>query len=481
MYGPLCRVVAERGRPEFLYEEDPLLLLAIPLADATESVRVAVGAFLTRPIAPAEDLARVARILGTGTASARAWAARQTPWSPHGLRQMSELLLERLADKRRIAEAQRETAGLAQHLSEVYEEISLLHRLMENLKLSKSVEGLGQLALEWVEGLFPAQALALQLTSGRPAGPEPAPDSILIVRGQCPVDDRQFAELVRHVSRGAAGQPVVINRGFQSQDGWPCPQVREMILVPLPEGKNLFGWLAAFNHADGGEFGTREAYLLNSVAAVLGTHCGNTALYRHQAELMAGIIRALTATIDAKDQYTCGHSDRVARIAVRLAQELHCDPATVEMVNLAGQLHDIGKIGVNDSVLRKPGKLTDEEYRHIQRHPEIGHRILRDMKGLDAILPAILHHHEAWDGTGYPGKLHQDEIPLIARIVAVADAFDAMASNRPYRKGMSDERIDQIFHSGADAQWDPQVVAALFAARDDVRRIIAGAADEGVL
>ncbi|MHC4180297.1 MAG: HD-GYP domain-containing protein, partial [Planctomycetota bacterium] len=117
------------------------------------------------------------------------------------------------------------------------------------------------------------------------------------------------------------------------------------------------------------------------------------------------------------------------------------------------------------------GKLSQAEYEHIKKHAEIGHKILRDMKKLDEVLPVVLHHHESWDGGGYPNNLCSEEIPLSARIVAVADAFDAMGSDRPYRERMPDEKIDNIFRSGAGQQWDPQVVEALFAARDDVRRI----------
>jgi len=108
----------------------------------------------------------------------------------------------------------------------------------------------------------------------------------------------------------------------------------------------------------------------------------------------------------------------------------------------------------------------------------IGHRILRDLKKLDDVLPVVLYHHESWDGSGYPGRLAGEEIPMAARIVAVADAFDAMGSDRPYRKRMPDEKIDEIFHSGAGRQWDAQVVDAFFRARDDIRRIVQGDTDQ---
>ena len=211
--------------------------------------------------------------------------------------------------------------------------------------------------------------------------------------------------------------------------------------------------------------------MLSSVATILGIHAGNLELYRQQAEFLAGVVRALTSAIDAKDPYTCGHSDRVARIAVRLADQMGMSAAELENIYLSGLLHDIGKIGIDDQVLRKPGRLTESEYEHIKMHAEIGYRILKDLKQLGQILPAVRHHHEAWNGTGYPFGLQGEEIPLVARIVAVADAFDAMSSDRPYRKGMADDKLDEIFRSGAGRQWDADIVDAFFAVRDEIRQI----------
>jgi putative nucleotidyltransferase with HDIG domain len=294
---------------------------------------------------------------------------------------------------------------------------------------------------------------------------------VLLCHGTCPINGDEFSRLVAQLGDRALHRPVVINRPVTDQPDWPCPQIHELILVALAEGENVFGWLSAMNHVEGGEFGTIEASLLGSVATILGIHGGNVELYRQQSDLLAGIVRALTSAIDAKDPYTCGHSDRVARVAVRLAEELGCDAKTLNMLYLAGLLHDIGKIGVDDNVLRKAGELSNEEYKHIKQHVQIGHRILNDLAKLEDILPVVLHHHEAWDGGGYPHRLESDRIPLPARIVAVADAFDAMSSNRPYRQGMPDETVDRILRAGAGQQWDPQVIDAYFRAREDIRRI----------
>jgi HD-GYP domain-containing protein (c-di-GMP phosphodiesterase class II) len=158
-------------------------------------------------------------------------------------------------------------------------------------------------------------------------------------------------------------------------------------------------------------------------------------------------------------------------VAVRLAQELGCDNETIKTIYFSGLLHDIGKIGINEDVLRKPGKLTPEEFEHIKTHVLIGYRILADLRSVSPMLPVVLHHHESWDGSGYPHGLAGEDIPYLARIVAVADSYDAMASDRPYRSGMADEKLDEIIRAGAGQQWDANVVKAFFRARDDIRAI----------
>jgi len=231
------------------------------------------------------------------------------------------------------------------------------------------------------------------------------------------------------------------------------------------------GWLVAVNPLDDRAFAPPDIERLQFIASLVATQLSNVKIYAEIKELLFGIIRALTAAIDAKDPYTSGHSERVARIAVRLAEQLGMPAPKRSDLYLAGLLHDIGKIGVGDDVLKKVGPLTPEEFRKIQSHVEIGVTILKDLKKLSHILPGVRHHHESLDGTGYPDRLSGDEIPFEARILAVADSFDAMSSNRPYRKRLSLAQIDKIFREGRNVQWDPNVVDALFACRGDLEAI----------
>jgi putative two-component system response regulator len=171
-------------------------------------------------------------------------------------------------------------------------------------------------------------------------------------------------------------------------------------------------------------------------------------------------ITALVYALEAKDNYTSGHSQRVSDISVAIAVELGLSRPEIEKIRLAGLIHDIGKIGVREAVLTKPGKVSAEEYQHILSHSDIGEHILTPIVEDEAILKAVRHHHERYDGTGYPDGLSGEEIPLAARILAVADSYDAIISGRPYRRPESiPAACDEIRrHSGS--QFDPKVVSA---------------------
>lgn len=161
----------------------------------------------------------------------------------------------------------------------------------------------------------------------------------------------------------------------------------------------------------------------------------------------------------------------MALYAERLATELGLSSVDRQRVYLAGLLHDIGKIGVPDALLLKESGLTEQEYEEIKRHPDQGWRILYDLEQLRYVVPGILYHHEHFDGSGYPDGLAGDDIPLDGRILAVADTYDAMTSDRPYRKGVPEQAVVEIFRGGTGKQWDPQVVAALLRALPDIDHI----------
>ena len=183
--------------------------------------------------------------------------------------------------------------------------------------------------------------------------------------------------------------------------------------------------------------------------------------YAETRKLFFGTVSALSQAIDAKDGFTRGHADRVSRIAGAVAREMGLQEKTIEQVELAGLLHDIGKIGVEDQVLMKPTRLDPNEKELMQRHPIYGASILEPSSALRPLVPMILHHHENFDGTGYPEGLKGEEIPLGARIIIVADAYEAMTSDRVYRKSIGHERALEQLNRYKGVQFDPKVVRAL--------------------
>ncbi len=171
-------------------------------------------------------------------------------------------------------------------------------------------------------------------------------------------------------------------------------------------------------------------------------------------------VTALALALDAKDEYTSGHSGRVSEISVVIAKEMAMPENAVEKIRLAGLIHDIGKIGVKEAVLNKPGKLTSEEFEHIKTHPAIGERILKPIVEEREILDMVRLHHERFDGRGYPDGLSGEQIPVGAAIMALADAYDAMTSDRPYRKSLGNSIAVEEIKKGSGTQFTPDVVAA---------------------
>jgi hypothetical protein len=342
--------------------------------------------------------------------------------------------------------------------------------------LLRAAQGfLGVQTVLWV----PEQAGAPMLTQGEPC--------------LAPTDCSQLIKLLTRTAEATAGKPVLWN---QDQSGlWSAhfPHVANLLAYPLTDQQPA-GWLIALNKqrsAEGGppdenrlaprtphsaprapaDFRRADAALLLPFAALFELQIRGSRRYQALKELLVGLTRSLTAALDAKDSYTYGHSERVARIAVELGRELGLHEDELSDIYLAGLLHDIGKIGVPDSLLRKTGPLNPEEFEQIKQHVTIGHNILSDLRPLRNLLPGVLYHHERYDGKGYPEGLAGEEIPLLARILAVADSYDAMNTKRPYRDALPLPRVEETLEKGAEVQWDRRVIEAFLRCRHRVRLI----------
>jgi HD-GYP domain-containing protein (c-di-GMP phosphodiesterase class II) len=185
---------------------------------------------------------------------------------------------------------------------------------------------------------------------------------------------------------------------------------------------------------------------------------------RQNQELFLETIRTLAAAIDAKDPYTRGHSERVSSYSMAISRHLELNQEEVFRVHIAAILHDVGKLGVRESILNKPGGLSDEEFEVMRQHPSIGAQIMSPIRMLKDIIPGIRNHHETWDGTGYPDSLEGDQIPMVARIIGVADTFDAMTTTRPYQQAMTLDYVLAKMRSMSGSRFDPVVVEAFMAA-----------------
>ena len=294
-----------------------------------------------------------------------------------------------------------------------------------------------------------------------------------------PADARALAACLARDGEAHAAEPVFLADVAAEPWGGRFPGVANLMALPLPEG-GAEGWVVAFNKkrpAGAGRaelpspFRRSDAALLTPFVGLLELHGRSSQRYQDLRYLLVGLTRSLTSALDAKDPYTYGHSERVARVAVELGRELGLNADELSDVYLSGLLHDVGKIGIGDAVLMKPGPLTPEEYEHVKQHVTIGYTILADLHPIRNLLPGVLWHHERWDGKGYPDGLSGESIPLLARVIAVADAYDAMSTPRPYREAIPSRRVEEILSQGAGEQWDTRVVEAFQRCRQKVHAI----------
>jgi putative nucleotidyltransferase with HDIG domain len=234
------------------------------------------------------------------------------------------------------------------------------------------------------------------------------------------------------------------------------------VIVPVRSEQETIGvlWLGRKRRPDASPFAEAEVRLLDGIAEIGGTAIRRARLFENLENSYMQMVVSLARTMDARDSYTSGHSERISEWAEAVARELGCDEAEIQDVRWGALLHDIGKIGVPDAILRKPARLTDAEWAIMRKHPVIGEEILASTERMRGVATLVRHHQEKWDGTGYPDGLNGEEIPLGARILAVCDAYSAITDDRPYKKARGHEEAVAELHRCEGAQFDPRVVAA---------------------
>ena len=274
---------------------------------------------------------------------------------------------------------------------------------------------------------------------------------------------------VKVTERLSAGP--IIEHGARAREMFsahPSRQVSSLIIVPLKMRDRLLGFVSTVSLTASRRFDEGQRKLLSIIASRAAAAIENARLYEDLQATFQQTIQSLARTIDKMDRYTSGHSERVARYAVNLAKWLGLDEAQIEIVRHSALMHDIGKIGCVMN-LNKAGKLTQSEYEVFKRHPAYGREILDPIKFLGPVIPGVHLHHERWDGRGYPIGLSGKDIPLIARIIAVADTYDAMTSDRAYRRALPHEVTVSEIERCSGTQFDPDI-AATFTERIELLR-----------
>ncbi|MGC8491696.1 MAG: HD domain-containing phosphohydrolase [Syntrophobacteraceae bacterium] len=359
------------------------------------------------------------------------------------LEQNVSLRLE-IQARKKLETVNREQARLFQisrEIDEIRSSEELYPRIVQLASSLESVEKVGFY-------LVPGDANMLVSIAGWGWGPEDGWFEKIGVRKD------SLRELLRSGKTHTVIDPEKFGQIFET----PPPVNQTMSCWPMRIRGEPFGLLVALHSCC--EMSSEEKRLFDFLIKKASLAVENMALYESLINNFYGILRSLVNALEAKDLHTGKHSERVTRYAVRLGEALGCSSGQLESLRTIGYLHDIGKIGIQDSILNKPGPLTAEEYETVKKHPSIGDSIVAELGLSPEERSIIRHHHERWDGAGYPDRLSGDRIPALARIVSVADAFDAMTSKRAYRRSMSvAESVAELVRNRG-TQFDPNIVDA---------------------
>jgi len=390
----------------------------------------------------------------------------------YGPAEVLEEMIGLLAENFRLAaKSQEQIDMVSSELAQVYEELVLLHKLGTNMKVTESDANFLQMACDCLADIVNVEGIAILLEKTVDGKRQLVLTAGL---GLIDMDEHMTSVLYDRLAKEISdGKEAILDSDIDSpfKYDWPA-SIKNIIAVPLfgkgrasppfsekmQDGTHIAGLMVAINRVDKPDFDSTDAKLFNSVASGCAVFVENGRLFKDLKELFIGSLKALTSSIDAKDQYTRGHSERVALfsrwIADKLAEKEPLDEELIHKIYLAGLLHDIGKMGISESVLRKKGKLTEEEFSQIRAHPAVGAGILSGIKQMKDIVPGILCHHERVDGKGYPAGLTGEQIPLIGKIIGLADSLDAMTSKRTYRDAMSLQQAMAEIEKGLGTQFD---------------------------
>lgn len=347
-----------------------------------------------------------------------------------------------------------ENNTLSTQLSDTYEELTLIHQLSAGMMIDRGTGDFFKMACEQIQEIIGCRGVGYAIIAGHSCE--------LFGEVGLTLSDRQALGQMLCELSGQSSKPLLINNVSSHLPLSPfAASFTRLLCVPLRREKQLGCFFAIDKSSE--DFNTQDAKLLGSIANETSIYLENAGLFSNVRELVMGLLHSMTSAVDAKDSYTSGHSRRVALLSKELAVFSGSSQHDAERIYMAGLLHDVGKIGISESVLRKPGKLTDEEFTEMKKHPEIGARILGDIAQIQDLIPGVLHHHERYDGRGYPHRLLGHDIPLMARIMCIADSYDAMTSNRTYRRGLPHNVALLEIRRCGGTHFDPTLTEAFLA------------------
>lgn len=400
---------------------------------------------------------------------------------PVNLHQM-ELCVQRVLRERRLfienlilskeLESKAKIEQLNSELLYKVDELNILNRILSDFALLRESNDVFQQLVDLAVDIVSADGACFFLVNDSAAKPMPiamagapwgaagAAEGGAVTTAGMPhrimsPDDRQMSTLVREVMHD--DRPLIIANNNGGCQRLP-KQYRSCILVPLKIRARILGVLMAVVNDGSRRFNEKDLYYLDFMAKKASTSIENLALYENIYNNLLSTLYAFVKAIEARDPYTQQHSSRVTRLAVALADAMGCTEEEQQILNVSGLLHDIGKIGIRDDILLKPGRLSEDEFAIIRQHPVIGYDIMGHMGLWTREKEIVRGHHERFDGKGYPDGLAGLQIPLLARILSVADVYDAIASDRAYRARMPEAQILQIMYGGAGTQFDPDII-----------------------